>query len=126
MLGVCRGIQMVNVMHGGTLYQDLPTELPSPVQHHETPPYDKVAHTVAIRKGTPLYDAVGLTEMNVNSYHHQAVKQVGEGLAVAARPPTGSSRPSTCRTTHSPWRCSGTRNFPASRTRTAAKSSRLL
>lgn len=89
MLGVCRGIQMVNVMHGGTLYQDLPTELPSPVQHHETPPYDKVAHTVAIRKGTPLYDAVGLTEMNVNSYHHQAVKQVGEGLAVAAQAPDG-------------------------------------
>ncbi len=44
---------------------------------------------MAIRKGTPLYDAVGLTEMNVNSYHHQAVKQVGEGLAVAAQAPDG-------------------------------------
>ena len=89
MLGICRGIQLFNVMEGGDLYQDLPTEFPSAVQHHETPPYDKVAHRVTIEEGTPLFGAVGVTEMGVNSYHHQAVKRLGEGLAVAATAPDG-------------------------------------
>lgn len=89
MLGICRGIQLFNVMLGGTLYQDIPTECPSDVEHHETAPYDKVAHSVEIRPDTPLYKAVGLTQMGVNSYHHQGVKTLGTGLAVAATAPDG-------------------------------------
>ncbi len=89
MLGVCRGIQLFNVMLGGDLYQDIPTQCPSDVEHHETPPYDKVAHLVEIQQGTPLYEAVGLTEMGVNSYHHQGIKNLGKGLQVAAKAPDG-------------------------------------
>ena len=59
------------------------------MNHHETPPYDKVAHPVSIRPGNPLYDAVGVTEMGVNSYHHQAVKTLGRGLQIAATAPDG-------------------------------------
>lgn len=89
LLGICRGIQLFNVMLGGTLWQDLPTERPSPVEHHETPPYDKVAHTVSVVPGTPLHRIVGVGEMGVNSYHHQGVKELGRGLEAAAAAPDG-------------------------------------
>ena len=74
---------------GRGLYQDIPTQCPSGVQHHETPPYDKVAHPVAIRRGTPLFEAVGVEEMGVNSYHHQGIRRLGKGLEVAATAPDG-------------------------------------
>ena len=80
LLGICRGIQLFNVMLGGDLYQDIPTQCPSGVEHHETPPYDKVAHLVQVRRGTPLFDAVGVEEMGVNSYHHQGIRRLGAGL----------------------------------------------
>lgn len=89
LLGICRGIQLFNVMLGGSLYQDIPTECPSDVEHHETPPYDKVAHPVTVEQGTPLYQAVGVTQMGVNSYHHQGIKELGKGLRVAAKAPDG-------------------------------------
>ena len=89
LLGICRGIQLFNVMLGGNLYQDIPTECPSDVEHHETPPYDKVAHPVTVEQGTPLYQAVGVTQMGVNSYHHQGIKALGKGLRVAAKAPDG-------------------------------------
>ena len=89
LLGICRGIQLFNVMLGGSLYQDIPTECPSDVEHHETPPYDKVAHPVTVEQGTPLYQAVGVAQMGVNSYHHQGIKELGKGLRVAAKAPDG-------------------------------------
>ena len=89
LLGVCRGIQLFNVMLGGDLYQDIPTQCPSDVEHHETPPYDKVAHQVRVEPGTPLHEIVGLTEMGVNSYHHQGIRNLGKGLKVAAKAPDG-------------------------------------
>ena len=89
LLGICRGIQLFNVLLGGDLYQDIPTQCPSAVEHHETPPYDKVAHPVSIREGTPLFEAVGVREMGVNSYHHQGVRTLGRGLQVAATAPDG-------------------------------------
>ena len=91
LLGICRGIQLFNVMLGGDLYQDIPTQCPSGVEHHETPPYDKVAHPVQVRRGTPLFDAVGVEEMGVNSYHHQGIRRLGQGLEVAATAPDGST-----------------------------------
>lgn len=89
LLGICRGVQLFNVMLGGDLYQDLPTELPSGVNHHETPPYDKPAHSVKVLPGSPLFRAVGMEEMAVNSYHHQGVKTLGSGLEIAAAAPDG-------------------------------------
>lgn len=84
LLGICRGIQLFNVMLGGTLYQDLPTERPGPVEHHGQPPYDQVIHTVAIEPDSPLFQAVETVQMGVNSYHHQGIKDLGKGLRAAA------------------------------------------
>ena len=83
-LGICRGIQFINAVLGGTLYQDLPTQHPSSVEHHQTPPYDVPVHEVKVRKGTPLYECLGLEAIRVNSYHHQAVKDVAPGFEVMA------------------------------------------
>ncbi len=88
-LGICRGVQLINVLLGGTLYQDLPSERPGQVTHHETPPYDKPAHAVEIQPDSPLFQAVGVQEMMVNSYHHQGVKELGRGLKIAAKAPDG-------------------------------------
>lgn len=87
LLGICRGIQLFNCMLGGDLWQDIPTQCPSGTEHHETPPYDKVAHQVAIRAGSLLERIVAQCSMGVNSYHHQAIKQLGRGLEVCAMAP---------------------------------------
>ncbi len=85
-LGICRGIQLLNVLHGGSLYQDLAQEFPekSGVEHHMTAPYDRTVHGVEIRRDSPLYRTLGKESLRVNSYHHQGVKRVGEGLQIMA------------------------------------------
>lgn len=83
-LGICRGIQAINVLLGGTLYMDLPTEHESETEHHMTPPYDRAVHEVKIMKDSPLYDIVNCERMGVNSYHHQAVKDLAPDLSVSA------------------------------------------
>ena len=86
LLGICRGIQFINAYLGGTLYQDLPSEYSSKVEHHMTPPYDRAAHKVEILEGTQLSDILGAGIHEVNSYHHQAVKELSpklEKLAVS-------------------------------------------
>lgn len=82
--GICRGIQFINVMRQGTLYQDLDQERPSRIEHHMTPPYDRTVHKVGIRKDTPLYDLWKKNLKAVNSYHHQAVKRLGKDLTSMA------------------------------------------
>lgn len=88
-LGICRGIQFINAYLGGTLYQDIPTQAPSGIDHHQAPPYDIPAHTVDIIPGTPLYHCLGIEHMAVNSYHHQAVKEIASGLVTMAVSPDG-------------------------------------
>lgn len=83
-LGICRGLQLLNAVLGGTLYQDLPTEHPSAVEHHQTPPYDRPVHRVQIKAGSPLFSLVGQTSLDVNSYHHQAVKTLSNRLKAMA------------------------------------------
>ena len=83
-LGICRGIQLMNAALGGTLWQDLPTQHPSDVDHHMAPPYDRVAHEVRILPGTPLHELLGQDLLGVNSYHHQAVRDVAPGLVPMA------------------------------------------
>ena len=83
-LGICRGVQFMNACFGGTLYQDLATEHPSSVEHHMQPPYDRVAHQVAVQKGTPLHEILGAEEIGVNSYHHQAIKEVSPDFETMA------------------------------------------
>ena len=79
-LGICRGHQLLNALLGGTLYQDLPTQHPSAVEHHQHPPYDAPIHSVSILPGTPLHELLGRDALPVNSYHHQAVKALSPRL----------------------------------------------
>ena len=88
-LGICRGIQYLNAMLGGSLYQDLNVQHPSKTEHHMEPPYDRVIHQVQIIDGTPLHRLLQLTELGVNSYHHQAVKTLAPSLTVMAESEDG-------------------------------------
>ncbi|MBO1308874.1 gamma-glutamyl-gamma-aminobutyrate hydrolase family protein [Enterococcus sp. 669A] len=83
-LGICRGAQLLNVVSGGTLYQDLPTERPTETNHQMKPPYDKGQHEVQLVEGTMLADILDQSSLSVNSYHHQGIKDVGEKLTVTA------------------------------------------
>lgn len=83
-LGICKGIQLVNVAFGGTLYQDLPSQRPTHVNHCMTPPYDRTVHTVDIVEGTPLAQTLGAGSLAVNSYHHQAICNLAPCLEAMA------------------------------------------
>jgi len=83
-LGICRGIQFMNAYLGGTLFQDLPTEYESKVEHHMEPPYDRAIHNVEILEGTRLAKIIGSGTKGVNSYHHQAVRDLSEKLVKMA------------------------------------------
>jgi putative glutamine amidotransferase len=78
-LAICRGIQLVNVAEGGTLYQDLPSERPSPVNHADS----KGRHALRIEQGSLLHQTVG-DPASVNSRHHQAVKALAPELRAVA------------------------------------------
>lgn len=82
-LGICRGLQFLNAHTGGTLYQDLPTEHPG-VNHRMERPYDRPQHAVTIDRESPLFDIVGGREYQVNSCHHQGVKDLSPVLCAAA------------------------------------------
>jgi putative glutamine amidotransferase len=88
-LAICRGIQTLNVALGGSLYQDIPAQIPSDIQHKQKQPRHEATHTIAIERDSRLAAAVGGAEMPVNSFHHQALKRVGEGLRVTAVAPDG-------------------------------------
>ncbi len=79
-LGICRGIQLMNACYGGSLYQDLETEHTSCIDHHMKPPYDRVAHQVILQKNTPLYNLLDKEQIGVNSYHHQAIKELASSF----------------------------------------------
>jgi putative glutamine amidotransferase len=91
-LGVCRGIQTLNVAAGGTLYQDLESQYPGALFHACSPPdYPRThrAHTIAVEPGSRLAGILGAREVSVNSRHHQAVKDLAPGFAETARAPDG-------------------------------------
>ena len=86
-LGICRGLQFINAALGGKLYQDLPTQHASEINHRQQPPYDVPSHTVAIVADSPLFKCLETEQLAVNSCHHQAIKVLAPGLqemAVAA------------------------------------------
>ncbi|MBQ4091243.1 MAG: gamma-glutamyl-gamma-aminobutyrate hydrolase family protein [Clostridia bacterium] len=84
MLAICRGAQLINVALGGKLYQDLPSENPTQIDHRQSEPKFAPSHRVSIVSGTPLAQLVGDGYMTANSFHHQAVKALGRGLKVMA------------------------------------------
>lgn len=87
--GICRGIQMINALLGGTLYQDLPTQHPSDTCHHMDAPYNRAAHEVALLPDTPLRTLMGQDSLGVNSCHHQAIKALAPRLSPMAVAPDG-------------------------------------
>lgn len=90
-LGICRGIQVLNVAAGGSLYQDIDSQLSNPLHHPHIKgnPSNFRAHTIDIDPQSQLARALGTTHIKVNSRHHQAVKQVAPGFHIIARAPDG-------------------------------------
>jgi len=98
-LGICRGIQLINVMLHGTLYQDLPSLFSGKITlgHWQEPPYDKPSHNVEFTADGPLRHLFSLDAACVNSSHHQGIKDLapdlecmaltGDGLIEAVRMP---------------------------------------
>lgn len=80
---ICRGIQVLNVAMGGSLYQDLISQLET-IQHTQQAPTDHLSHTVLIEEGTLLARLAKAPSSRVNSFHHQAVRQTAHGFRVSA------------------------------------------
>lgn len=77
-LGICRGLQLINAVLGGTLWQDLPSQRPGSRKHRMERPYDRAEHSVAL--SGPLADLYGADSLGVNSCHHQGIKALAPGL----------------------------------------------
>jgi len=84
-LGICRGLQLLNVACKGTLIQDIPTQVPGAVKHYADGLDVVLLHTMDIESDSLLAKVMETTTMAVNSWHHQAVKAVGNGLRISAR-----------------------------------------
>jgi putative glutamine amidotransferase len=84
-LAICRGHQVLNVATGGTLVQDIPSQLPGAGAHDPDTERWETAHEVLVLPGTRLREILGSAKVAVNSFHHQAVKDLGQGLVLSAR-----------------------------------------
>lgn len=81
--GICRGMQIMNVALGGTLYQDLPSQLGDRgVDHRQADPKWVPRHAVEFERGSRVREISGEDSIRVNSYHHQAIKRLADGLVV--------------------------------------------
>lgn len=88
--GICRGIQTLNVAAGGSLYQDIASQLATDLKHdYRVPEANVLAHAVSIESDSRLARALGATHVEVNSLHHQAVKGIAPGLHAVAYAPDG-------------------------------------
>ncbi|MFJ5769074.1 gamma-glutamyl-gamma-aminobutyrate hydrolase family protein [Psychrobacillus sp. NPDC093180] len=89
-LGICRGMQLLTVATGGTLYQDLQSQKPAGINHSVPKALRHHAfHPVEIEKDSILYQIYETTELGVNSFHHQAVKDMGQGFKATMLAPDG-------------------------------------
>lgn len=86
-LGICRGLQLLNVALGGTLHQDIATQVPGARTHRDPELYDRNAHEVELVEGGWLARCLGARHGMVNSVHHQAIATLAPGLSVEARSP---------------------------------------
>ncbi|MBI6871597.1 gamma-glutamyl-gamma-aminobutyrate hydrolase family protein [Clostridium aciditolerans] len=87
-LGICRGLQILNAALGGTIYQDTSKIEGSYIKHQQSSRPDVASHTVEVIKETKLYDILGESALT-NSFHHQAIKEVATGFKVSARAKDG-------------------------------------
>jgi putative glutamine amidotransferase len=90
-LGICRGMQLLNVFMGGTLFPHIPSEVQESIKHDYYPDYprDFLAHKIKINPDSKMGEIVGVHELMVNSLHHQGVKKIAEGLNVVGVAPDG-------------------------------------
>lgn len=93
-LGICRGVQSMNVAMGGTLWQDIPSQYrrpdgERPIAHQQKRPDHCTSHRVHVTEGTLLHRIVGVEELAVNSFHHQAIREVAPGCTAAAHASDG-------------------------------------
>ena len=86
-LGICRGLQFINAFLGGTLWQDLPSQHPSEIVHRQGKPYDVPTHQVTL--SGDLQALLRKNILEVNTLHHQAIKDLGSGLMPMAVAPDG-------------------------------------
>lgn len=84
-LGICRGAQLLNVAAGGSLFQDIPTQVKSGFKHSQTAPRWHPTHGVELEAGSITRRLLGVPSIRVNSFHHQAVSRPAPGFAVTAR-----------------------------------------
>jgi putative glutamine amidotransferase len=88
-LGICGGQQLLNVALGGTLIQHIPDEIENALAHEQPNPRTEPGHRVVIERGTLLHRITQADTLDVNSAHHQAVKDVAPGVVIDARAPDG-------------------------------------
>ncbi len=88
--GICRGIQLLAVAMGGKLYQDLPSQLPGGIAHKQsTAVRSQLSHTAAVEPGSLMERLLGKEPLRINSFHHQAVREVPAGFRATATAPDG-------------------------------------
>jgi putative glutamine amidotransferase len=83
-LGICRGIQTLNVAAGGTLYQDIPTEHSNTLKHRQNAPGSYGTQTINAQEGSRLLEILDQPTLRVNSFHHQAVKKIAPDFMISA------------------------------------------
>lgn len=88
-LGICRGTQIINVTLGGTLFEHLPDVVGEKVLHR-LPPREPTEHVVSLEQSSRLAEILGTVECSIASWHHQAIRDVADGLRVIARAPDGT------------------------------------
>ncbi|MEW5872901.1 MAG: gamma-glutamyl-gamma-aminobutyrate hydrolase family protein [Chloroflexota bacterium] len=90
-LGICRGLQVINVALGGSLYEDLLEQHPNSLKHQFYPdwPRQHLAHAVQVEPGSRLAEILGASNAQVNSLHHQGIQRLAAGLSLTARAPDG-------------------------------------
>ena len=87
-LAICRGLQLLNVSRGGSLYQDIRLDRHSAENHQDSEEFEDITHLshgITIDPSSKLANILGVEKLKTNTFHHQAVKKLGEGLIVAAR-----------------------------------------
>ena len=87
--GICNGLQIINVLFGGTLIQHIPDHINSHINHEQPEPKDEPSHEINIKPGTLLSNMAEADTIMVNTTHHQAIDKLGEGLIVSAKAPDG-------------------------------------
>jgi len=88
-LGICGGEQLINIVYGGSLYQDIKKDIKTKIEHEQKNPRDQVSHTVKLNTKSKLYKIIKKKTIKVNSAHHQSIKEPGKGLTVNAIAPDG-------------------------------------